>query len=312
MSAGERVPFSKTEFRFATKAEGAVLLAKSDEFVERLSEFDRASRVQTDKAVSKKEYLAFVAKETLDWKKDEIDGIEKTIASARKRLRQAGIRFDLPKEIALIKTTGREEGGAAYTRGTSIVFPQSMVARRGPRFERLLLHELFHVFSRNQDPALRDQLYAVLGFRRIGEVKLPESMRVRGLTNPDAPVIEHALEVEFDGKKRSVVPVLFSKTEKYDNTSPAPFFRYLVFRLMVVEKTGDSWAPALKGGEAQLLDSNKVPDFLRQIGQNTGYVIHPEEVLADNFVMLVIGKKKPTTPRILEDMKKILKAKEAK
>ena len=81
---------------------------------------------------------------------------------------------------------------------------------------------------------------------------------------------------------------------------------------MVVEKTGDSWAPALKGGEAQLLDSNMVPDFLRPIGQNTGYVIHPEGVLADNFVMLVIGKKKPTTPRILEDMKKILKAKEAK
>ena len=39
--------------------------------------------------------------------------------------------------------------------------------------------------------------------------------------------------------------------------------------------------PVLATGEPVLLDPANVPDFHEQIGRNTKYIIHPEEVLAD-------------------------------
>ena len=65
--------------------------------------------------------------------------------------------------------------------------------------------------------------------------------------------------------------------------------------------------PALVNGKPRLLDPAGVEDFHRKIGKNTGYIIHPEEVLADNFVLLAMGKKKVPTPRILEEMARLLK-----
>ena len=78
----------------------------------------------------------------------------------------------------------------------------------------------------------------------------------------------------------------------------------------VVEEKEGSWFPVMVAGRPLLLDSKEVPDFGKQIGENTGYVIHPEEVLADNFVLLVTGVKKVKTPRILTDLRKILERRE--
>jgi hypothetical protein len=88
------------------------------------------------------------------------------------------------------------------------------------------------------------------------------------------------------------------------------FFRYLVFRLMVVKKVAESWVPMLEDGKPRLLEPSEVDDFHRKIGRNTKYIIHPEEVLADNFVLLMMGREDVRTPRILEEMARLLKARE--
>ncbi|MBK8557502.1 MAG: hypothetical protein IPL65_17900 [Lewinellaceae bacterium] len=33
-----------------------------------------------------------------------------------------------------------------------------------------------------------------------------------------------------------------------------------------------------------------VPDFYRQIKDNTGYIIHPDEIIADNFSFIMTAK----------------------
>ena len=48
---------------------------------------------------------------------------------------------------------------------------------------------------------------------------------------------------------------------------------------------------------------------MEQIGGNTNYIIHPDEILADNFVHLALEAEKLATPRIIEEMKKTLTAK---
>jgi hypothetical protein len=42
------------------------------------------------------------------------------------------------------------------------------------------------------------------------------------------------------------------------------------------------------------------------VGRNTQYIIHPEEILADNFALLVLGETSIPSPVILEKMKDAL------
>ncbi len=52
-----------------------------------------------------------------------------------------------------------------------------------------------------------------------------------------------------------------------------------------------------------------MPDYFGAIGLNTRYIIHPEEILADNFVLLVRGERKVRTPRIIEELERVLAGK---
>ena len=55
----------KTAVVFATVAEGRQILAARDEFVERMSPFDRAARLKTARPVSEEEFLKHVGKNVL-------------------------------------------------------------------------------------------------------------------------------------------------------------------------------------------------------------------------------------------------------
>lgn len=50
-----------------------------------------------------------------------------------------------------------------------------------------------------------------------------------------------------------------------------------------------------------------VSNYLSLIGENTDYIIHAEEVLADNFVLLVTNSKNIKTKKVVSNMKNILK-----
>ena len=60
-----------------------------------------------------------------------------------------------------------------------------------------------------------------------------------------------------------------------------------------------------KEGEP-VFHSPKTLDFHRQIGKNTGYIIHPEEILADNFA-LIMTNGKVTDTWLTEKMKSVIK-----
>jgi hypothetical protein len=196
-----------------------------------------------------------------------------------------------------IKTNGKEEGNAAYTRGNGIVVPESKLRQNTDVIVRLLSHELFHVLSRHH-PALKESLYKVIGFEKCPEVVLPKSwMRI---TNPDAPVNDHWIAVKRDGEEVRMVPVLLASAPAYDVKRGGEFFNYLTFKLMVLEKDTRIGAA---GREPALLDVQEVTGFFEQIGQNTQYIIHPEEILAENFALIVSEAKDVRSPEILNKMK---------
>ena len=288
--------------RTATREQGKKFLTENDDFVKRMSPFDRAARLRSKTPVTEAQYLRHVSEQVLEFTPEE----NKRIGELVEKLAEKFAPFHLPwpKTIWLVKTTGEEESGAAYCRGPAVVLPGAQTE------ENLWLHELFHVLS-NQNPDWRKEMYRVVGFQPCPEVAYPESLQDLRITNPDAPRTDSYAELS-DG--RYIVPVLYSNAPEYDPQKQASFFGYLTFRLMVVEKEGETWKPAQDaGGKPVLLDAGSTPDYFERIGRNTGYIIHPEEVLADNFVLLVQGKKEVATPRILEELgRKLRKEPEAK
>ncbi len=50
-----------------------------------------------------------------------------------------------------------------------------------------------------------------------------------------------------------------------------------------------------------------ISGFFEKIGKNTNYIIHPEEILADNFSFMVLQKRNLPSPVIVKKLKKILK-----
>ncbi len=302
------VRLGSTTLSFATVEEGERVLTSRDDYVERMSPFDRAARLKTDQVVSEREYLKFVGKAVLAWEEAEKEKVYLAMEGVEETLRKMALPF--PEKIWLIKTTGQEEGNAAYTRANAIVFPEEFLEGRPSGVQRVLCHELFHVLSRANEE-LRDRCYAAIGFEKCEELVFPEELALRKLTNPDAPRNEHCLKVKVAGKEQWVIPILFSKEEKYDPESGGEFFRYLQFKLVVVKRGADgkSVKVILEGATPKLLDVGEVTGFFKQVGKNTSYLIHPEEILADNFVLLVTKKRGLPSPKVVENLGEILAGK---
>lgn len=305
LAAGDELPLAgKSVWRLADVRQGVEAISRRDSFTNSLSPFDRQVRLKTDQDVTDATVIQNMADQVLAWEDDEKKLLAEVAASLEAKLRPW--QLPLPEVVLLVKTTGKEEANAAYCRGPAVVLPKAKLEQSAERLERLVTHELFHVLS-NQNPALRQQLYAIVGFHPCGEIALPESLAKRRITNPDAPTLDYYIDVKHGDEQLSLVPILYANAETYDMARGGGLFSYLTFRLLQIEKQGDAWQPKLVLGEPVLFEAEKLPNFGEQIGANTRYIIHPEEVLADNFVLLVNQEKKLATPRIVNEMDQVLK-----
>jgi hypothetical protein len=155
---------------------------------------------------------------------------------------------------------------------------------------------------------LRERLYAAIGFVKCDEVAFPFALKARMITNPDAPSSDHFIRLRVDSQGSLAIPILFSSTEKYDVVRGGEFFNYLQFQLLLVERTDGSPAvrPMYDGRNPKTVGIGEVSGFFEQVGNNTQYIIHPEEILADNFALLVLRNGSLPSPEILKKLEQIL------
>ena len=282
------------EIELASIDTARAVLGARDEFVARLSPFDRAARLQSGSEVSEGEYLAFATAAGRSWSNDERARLAAAFAAIEPKL--AALLPQLDDPILLIKTSGEEEGGAGYTRANAVMLPQAHSDER--ELQRVLAHEIFHVVSRNY-PELKRALYRAIGFEQCGEVALPPALAARKMTNPDAPVNEHCIELTVDGAKVWAMPILLSREARFDPAAGRAFFEYLTLSMLLVDRSGAAARPLQRDGAPVLVPLNRVTGFLEQVGRNTNYVIHAEEILASNFELLVIGEQGAPSPEVL-------------
>ena len=199
-------------------------------------------------------------------------------------------------EIPLLKTNGKHYGdGVYYTRENAIIIPADQLgSSNAAALQSTLIHEIFHVWSRNHR-AQRDSLYALIGFKPLGvpveRMTLPASLRDRMLLNPDGIDYAYTIELQRDGRPFRAVPMLIADPGRYSKEKKG-FFRYLQFQLFELdERRGGMVLNELIAdpGGRSTVELGAHPEFMAQIGDNTGYIIHPEEIIAENFRLLVEG-----------------------
>lgn len=288
------------------------ILLSDDDFIKNLSDFDCQMRIQShfpnyqvQNGEWKKEYANYTSKQILDWQPEEEARINDLLQRVKPKL--AKYKITLPKTINFVKTIGKEEmpGTLAYCRKNTIV-----VCNLDCMDEDLLIHELFHIHSQ-VDPENRRQLYKLIGFHACNPIQLPDTLAQKRIVNPDSPLLNAYVEVKYGYEKVDAIPfdIYDSTRTRTSGNGGSNFLGNHVFhRFIAVKASNDNDGNMVFSNDAQskplVFDLNEGQGFKEQIGNNTTYTDSPEEIIADNFKIMINGGD-AKTPDLIEKMKKI-------
>jgi len=291
-----------TTILFPTKQESRAIISSKDEFIKRLSDIDRAVRMKTNVLPTEELFLDFLSANVLEWKEEEKENINTIIQGISTKMEKLTAAF--PEQISFIKTTGKEESNAGYCRENNIFLPISILKSDMKELENFIIHELFHILSKN-NPELKEKLYKIIGFYKGEEYKYPKELSNYKLTNPDAYLNKYYIDIQIEENILQLLPLVLLDINIDEVKPEKDFVNYLNFQL-VITKINDT-----NINELLFLDKEDINYYLERIGHNTEYIIHPDEILADNFVLFVNNNKKIESLWVTEKMKVILTSKEA-
>lgn len=302
--APKSVPSNATDetpkaYRLLSKKEASkwVIIDEKEQFFDKVANLEMSIQLKQNLEEAPRgevleTYKKMLQDDLADFSKEEKENVRKIFDEALALCKQIKPDLNLP-EIYLIKTEGKYYGpGVYYTRDNSIVIPAPMLKlddeKKNAAFLSTMLHEIFHVYSRyNKDK--RDAMYKRIGFEKLEDINLSNFLKERVLYNPDGVDLRYAIDVTVNktGKKIKAIPVIYSRHKTYRADLPA-FFGYLTFQLFEIRDRGGMWTVMNKDVGHSVED---VTGFWEQVGRNTRYNIHPDEICADNFVIMALAKK---------------------
>ena len=285
------------QFLFATQAQAREILSRQDEYVLATAPLERSVMLRTTGPVTPQQYAAAMGETAREWTEEE----RRAVGEALGRLERfvGAMRWKAPATILLIKASSRLMDGFPHTRANAIILQEPMLRdalAKSELMDYLLAHEAFHVLTR-ADPGLRDELYAAIGFRRCATSEIPAATARLRVTNPDEPPVRYTIRVG----QGEVMPLAHFGSDAIDHREP--FMKHVRVSWLRVERR-DGHCAARDAGR---LDVEELHGFYEQVGRNTAYVIHPEEILADNFALLYRADGKLRSPEIVERIAGILR-----
>ena len=292
-------------YRFASAEEGRELMLANTEYFDSITP-NKIGFVMHDNNVTHDEYTAFAAQQVQDWTDAEKELIDRCMAIVEASFTDNGWRLPPLETVVFIRTTMQEEGGAfGYTHGTQIYLSGELAqyATLAPEqvdvpIATVLAHELFHCLTRC-NPDFRRDMYSIIHFTVEDEdYELPASVKEYYIANPDVEHHNSHATFMIDGKEMECYTAFV--TTKHCENEEESFMNFGVTALVPVDGT-DTWYTV-----------EQASNFDEVFGTNTGYVIDPEECLADNFSYAVIyGEKGPEgngypNPEIIEAISQYL------
>lgn len=238
-------------------------------------------------------YLARIPGHALPWNEALQKKAANTTNKALALLEAINAKRFLPSNIKLLLMDGGIYGPTVFfTFQDCIVIPVQQL--EGDDDEELLatmLHEMAHLISR-KNPQLSGAFYQSLGYERLPQhAQLPPSLQRTLLGNPDAQMF-----ADKDGKIAQPWVIRLADQKQYLGLIHArttaglerqkSFMAALSFQLFPLTQASDSaWAVQENG-----LSPASADGFLKKIGGNSTYFIHPEELWADHVAHLALGQ----------------------
>ena len=288
-------------------------IQKTDDFVTNFSPFDLQSRLHSSSATIE-DYFAFVAQHILSWDEESIQSMTSTIDNINTKCIDQLKLLTFPSRILVILTDGKDENNAAYCRNANVIIvPKIMIRSR--QIRTIFVRELFHIWSKwNPNLGIRDELYASIGYHKIPvgtPLKFPSHLSLIKINNPDVPIVMKYyinLRKQDDeiSQKTYKCTLILHASRPFDANFSTNFFHYLVATTLIL---GDNTYEPLQ--PLEYLPYDAASNFYDQIGNDTNYIIHPGEILADNFVLWMMANENPSklkTPAVVNNMNKIISA----
>jgi len=287
---------------FASVERANKLLQQEDNFTNSWSQFDIDSRMHKPNS-SKADLLNYISTQIREWTPDEITKLASVFRTVDQKIKEQGFVINFPNDIYFIKTTAEEEGGAGgYTRANYVVLQEAYVSQATTDdLINIVVHELFHVLTR-RNPEFRKAMYNIIGFKMMNEVEYPEKLSKYRITNPDAPQVDSYITLQVDGQSKDCMMILYSNRDYVDGH----FFKYLNIGFLSLIG-GENKSIEYKADMPVIYSMEDVSGFYDLVGRNTQYIIHPEEICADNFVYTILSKKDLPDTQIIDEIRGILK-----
>lgn len=255
-------------------------------------------------------FKKFISTEVSDWNEGEKKIMTKTMAEVRRLLKN--MNPAIMPDIQLVKIKTNHYGkDVYYTRGNLICISENIFDGYNEEIQLpIMIHEVFHILSKNH-PALRDTLYSLIGFEKLSsEPLLPKVLLDKLLTNPDGVTKQYVISLPDPNNTNQTIwalPLITSRKSSWEASVPS-FFEYLEFDLYPVVKLGNSLVVGVDVLGKTTLPVTATPVFFTKIKDNTRYIIHPEEIIADNFMLAVLAKDKKDYKKFSTEGKKLIES----
>ncbi len=293
-------------FLDSTEAAEAIVADDIDGFYNQLSDVEIQIQMKKpghfsnhDQALQS--YKQFIRTEVSHWSTAEKESLFNIFLQVKSLCDSLSPRL-FPDGIRLIKVKTNHYGNDVYyTRGKNImvpenIFPLSDASRQLP----VMIHEVFHVLSR-YNPQLKEDLYQLIGFVKADKpVRLNAQLNEIVLSNPDGVSHQFVINMTEKSPAKYGVPLITSKYNQYKPSMPV-FFDYLNFDLYAIEDKGTYYEVVSDKEGKTTMPLQNTPVFFSKIKDNTQYIIHPDEILADNFMLSLLAVKNNDFKRFSKD-----------
>lgn len=291
---------------YSTKEQTAEFLGTSTSYTRSLSKLDLMLLLGNQNG-TEADYLRMAAQQACEWTDAAKALMKEKTDSLNLAIKSKGLKLALPEDgINVMLTTMTEAGGAeGYTLGSNMMLNSGMMSEAKNMgldwiVAELIAHETFHILTRT-NPEFRKKMYALIGFSILPkEVEIPEELKDKLIHNPDVNRSDSYATFNINGKQRNCI-MLVSTDKEYTGGS---LFDYMKEKLLEIDPNTCKAVKA-EDGSYKLYDIEDATDFYDKVGRNTGYVIDPEEVLADNFSYMLVRKEYNdfNTPELIEKIK---------
>lgn len=290
-----RVVADQAGFQLLDATKTANELGKRDAFIAALTPLDRQLRMQSRVPVSEAKFLSFARAQARNFKPEQSQRVVSSLERLQTRLASLQLLPLLPSTTLIGLSSGNEEGAGGfdltYTRHGVIVLNEKAVARVD--LDVALAHELFHVITYRAEP-LRDEMYRALGFQRTNKLRWPDALEAERLTSPEEPATEHVLILQ--PRSEQPVKLVFAWASNADYRGGG-----------LNEYATPLWSVLdAQGVPTPFVTSDAVAGLKTTLARNTLFLGGPEEILADNFGLLLTTPESVDDPAFLATLRKIL------